>query len=622
MGERKMKNKKSKAEKVRWDLSILYAGIDDPQLDLDVSGIVKKSKDFYLAHKGKLKTTLGKAIKDYEEIEMLTGKVMVYLYLKSSLDVTESTVKSKKADVEIILGQSEGEYLTFFEIEIAELEDKVLKKIYAKDSNLRKYRPWLNHIRLFKPHMLSEPVESALTKRSSFGSDAWAEFFDEMEADLEFTFSGGKKTLEEMLHIVTNSKDASTRFKAMSKINGGFKGTFAKFSAQTLYMVTGSGGIENKERVYTHPMEYRNKSNRIPDVVVDALHTAVRDIAGPLTRKYYQLKAAHLGFKKLNWSDRNAPMPFADNTIIPFEDAVETVYMAYDSFSPVLARLFTESLQKKRIDAPTTKGKRGGAYNYTVVLPDKTTASFTFLNYQGSNRDVMTLAHETGHAVHGLLAGEAQGVLLSEAPMAYCETASIFGEMTTFNFLKKRLIDKDDIKSALALTMYKIDDVINSAVRQIGFSNFERRVHGMDASYSTWSEPKKLSVEELNAIWLETTKELYGEEGEVFIYKNTEHLWAYVSHFHRPFYVYSYAFGQLLTASLYAKQSDFGNQFEPLYLDMLRSGGTRNVVELLKPFGLDPTAQDFWSSGIYASLGKLLDEAIELSRARGIVLSS
>ena len=207
---------------------------------------------------------------------------------------------------------------------------------------------------------------------------------------------------------------------------------------------------------------------------------------------------------------------------------------------------------------------------------------------------------------------------MSDVPTAYAETASVIGEMMTFNFLKKQLIAKGDKEALLSLVMATIDDVVNTVVRQIGFSNFERRLHGIDKSYQNWNEPKKLSVEEVGAIWLETLKELYGKDGDVFTYENTDLLWSYVSHFHRPFYVYSYAFGQLLTQSLYAQQVRIGEQFEPLYLELLRSGNTKNAVELLKPFGLDPRDAQFWNEGIKIGLGAMIQEAEDLSREMGI----
>jgi oligoendopeptidase F len=380
-------------------------------------------------------------------------------------------------------------------------------------------------------------------------------------------------------------------------------------------MVAGAKSVEDKERGHAHPMDRRNKSNQIPDSVVEVLHNSVTNLGGELTRRYYKLKARHLGLSLLRWSDRNAPMPFADTTVIPFGEAADIVTTSYKSFSPTLTGIVKTFFADRRIDAPVLKEKRHGAFNSSHVLPGGKPVSYTLMNYLGSNRDVMTLAHELGHGVHGILAGEAQGPLMFHAPIAYCETASVFGEMTTFTFLKERLAKSGDQKSLLALIMAKIDSTINTVVRQIGFSNFERRLHGMDASYTTWSEPKKRSVEELDAIWLKTAQELYGDEGEVFTYENTSHLWSSIPHFHSPFYVYGYAFGELLTQSLYGQRQRLGPKFEPLYLDLLRSGSTKNVVELLAPFGLDARSDAFWNDGIKASLGALIEEAEEMSRS-------
>ncbi len=612
-----MENTVPGVEKFKWDLRLFYSGITDPQMNIDIKEFTEKAVKFQSTHKGKLAITLPQAIIDYSEIVMLEDKLVIYLYLLQSLDVANTEVNAKMAEVESKLNQTRGEYLTFFEIELIQLSDEVLEKMYG-DPILEKHKPWIKHVRTFKPHTLSEPVESALTKRSQFGLNAWNGFFDEFEADLEFTHKSEKKTLTEMLHILSSSKDAAERFDVMTNVNTQIGITFAKYSAQNLYIVTGSQGVETKERSYTNPMTERNKANRIPDSVVDALHSAVQKVAGPLAQRYYKLKAAHLGLKNLKWSDRNAPMPFSDTTIIPFDEGLDITLAAYESFSPTLKNLIQECVEQNRIDAPATKTKRSGAFNYSLVLPGNTPATFTFLSYLGSNRDVMTLAHELGHGVHGLLSGKEQGVLMGRYPMAYAETASIFGEMTTFNFLKKRLLEKGEMKSLLSLLMGKIDDTLNTMVRQISFSDFERRIHGMDSSYTKWHEPKKMSVQELNAIWLEVTKRYYGEEGTVFTYENIEHLWSYIRHFHRPFYVYSYAFGELLTQSIYAKQSSIGDNFETLYLDLLKSGMTKNVVDLLKPFDLDPTDENFWINGINAGLGAMITEAEQASRDMGI----
>ena len=611
-----------KTEGVVWDLTCIYTGLGDSQIDADVAELVAMAKRFNGAYKGNLAEKLGSALTDYGAISMFSNKIMVFLYLTQSKDTADGKVKAKIANVERILNQSSAENMTFFTIELTALEDAVLKKLYEANIVVAKHRPYIEHARIFKPHLLAESVEAALTRRSSFGAGAWSMLFDEFESDLRFTYKGEEKTLTELLHMMSDSQSADDRAEMLRVINGGLSGFFAKYAAQTLYMTAGTHAVEVQDRGYPNPMDGMNKSNRVSSDIVDALHNAVHVEASPFARRYYKLKAAHLGMKTLKWSDRNAPLPFTDTSVIPFDEAWQTVLAAYESFSPKLAEIIHDMLAKGRIDAHVTRGRRGGAFNYSIVLSQNTPASFTFLNYLGSNRDVMTLAHELGHGVHGILGGEAQGPLMFHAPIAYCETASVFGEMTTFNFLKSRLEKEGDMQRRVALVMGKIDDILNTVVRQISFSNFERRLHGMDVTYTTWSEPKKMSVEELNALWITTTKELYGEEGDAFTYENMEHLWSYIPHFHSysPFYVYGYAFGELLTHSLYAQKDRLGAQFEPLYLDMLRAGGTKDVAELLRPFGLDPSNPQFWAEGIKIGIGRMIDEAENLSRKMNVVV--
>ena len=613
-----MANTIESTDLTRWDLSILYSDINDPRLDSDLSALTAMVKEFSLTYKGKLGELLGGAIQDYAEIEMLSGKITSYLFLRESTDLTNAAIKARHAGFQRELSAIRGEHLTFFELELVQLGDDTLKAFYGRDPVVSKHRPWIEHIRTFKRHFLSEPVEAALVKRSPFDSSSWGDFFDEVEADLNFEFRGGTKNLTEMMHVIAESKDAAERAEALCCVNGGLAGPFAKYAAQMLYMVAGLKAVEDKERGYAHPMDFRNKANRIPDAVVNVLHNAVTTLGGSLSRRYYKLKARHLGLTVMRWSDRNAPMPFADTTVIPFDEAAGIVTGSYESFSPTLTSIVKGFFADRRIDVPVMKEKRSGAFNSSHVLPGGKPVSYTLMNYLGSNRDVMTLAHELGHGVHGMLAGEAQGPLMFHAPIAYCETASVFGEMTTFTFLKERLIRGGDRKSLLALIMAKIDSTINTVVRQIGFSNFERRIHGMDESYTTWTEPKKHSVEELDAIWLRTAQELYGPDGDIFSYENSEHLWAYIPHFHSPFYVYGYAFGELLTQSLYAQRERLGVKFEPLYLDLLRSGSTKDVVELLAPFGLDARNEAFWRDGITVSLGALIEEAEQLSLTMGV----
>ena len=302
-----MPNIQTADENIRWDLTFIYSGVGDPQIDQDLAEFSRLAADFHQRFKGKLDATLGQAISAYSELDMLGGKIMIYLSLLQSLDVTDDTVKAKVAEAQQAMSQTQGEYLTFFELEVVALEDQTLQTLYASDEVVNRHRPWIEHLRVFKPHLLSEPVEAALTKRSPFGPNAWDEFFDECEADLRFQHEGRSKNLTEMLDVLTQSKDSGQRAEAQKLINNGLGGFFAKYSAQTLYVIVGRAAVERRERKYRHPMESRNKENRIPDAVVDSLHHAVKYVAGPLARRYYRLKAELLGMKTLKWSDRNAP---------------------------------------------------------------------------------------------------------------------------------------------------------------------------------------------------------------------------------------------------------------------------------------------------------------------------
>jgi oligoendopeptidase F len=590
------------AEAAYWDLSCLYQGLDDPQIDADVKSLVALLQAFQADHKGKLAIKLGSAIDGQREIKMLASKIFYYPMLILSLDTGNQAAKAKNAEIEKTLYPAIAEYQAFFDIELAGLDQARIDELAARDGNVARHLPWIREIRKFKPHLLTEEVEAALGKRAAFGPGSWSEFYDEFESDLRFALEGGEKTLTEISHLLSEEKSPERRALIMKTMNDGLKGHFAKFSAQTLFMVSGSKALEDRERGYARPMTRQNMQNMVPDRVVEALHQAVSDVAGPITRDYFKLKGEILGIRPLRWCDRNAPLPFADTSVVPFADAREIVFDSYRSFSPKLAEIVTRFFDEKRIDAHVTKGRRGGGYNASGVFPGSAARSFTFLNYLGSRRDVMTMAHEFGHGVHGILSGEAQGPLMAEPPIAYCETASIFGEMLTFDRLRSK-IGPSDTDAALALVTGKIEDMMNSVVRQTSFSNFERRIHG---------DGQKRSVEELCAIWREETIRLYGPEGEAFRYEDMEHLWAYIPHFHRPFYVYGYAFGELLTQSLYAKKDAYGAKFEPMYIGLLQAGGTKDAKELLAPFGLDPENPDFWADGIKNSLGRMVEEAKKL----------
>jgi oligoendopeptidase F len=599
------KTTKIGSENIRWDLTELYTGVHDPKLETDLTKAVKLMEGFHKAHKGKLKSTLGQALDDLRVIQQHTGTIGMYLYLLYSTDATNQDIQKMRAKASETFAAASGNYLTFFDHELAGLSAADYAAAVKAHPTAQKHKGMLDRTRERAKYLLPENVERALTLRSPFGPDEWSEYLDEVEVETKFSFRGKKLSQEQILDIITNHPKADVRLAAMKVLNEGLTPT-AKIMARALNAILGAKNVDDGERGYAHVMAGRNKDNMVEDQVVEALHKAVQTTGAKYARRYYRLVAKLMGKKTLKWSDRNAKPVRASDSKVSWDEALDIVFQAYDSFSPTLGKLVREMVSKQRVHAAMYEGKTSGAYNYSMETP-KGVRTYTFINYQGSPRDVATLAHEFGHGVHGMLAGQAVGALEMHAPMAYAETASIFGEMVTFNnLLSKAGSDKE----RLALLMGKMSDFLNSVVRQISFSLFEQRCHNARKN-------GKLTVNDFTAQWKAVTEELYGKDGDVFTYEHLDNLWSYVGHFLRPFYVYAYAFGELLTQSLYAAKDKVGPTFEPLYLDLLRSGGSKDAVELLKPFGLDPRDPQFWAAGIETSIGAWIAQAEKLV-AKGV----
>ena len=599
------------AEAVRWNLDDLYAGLDDPTIDADLARLVELAERFSANHAGKLATTLGAALEAQAEIQCLADKLSIYLFLRRSTDAGNQQIQQRLGQVQETWSRAHADHLTFFDHELVAIDDATYAAVLERDAVAARHRPLLDHIRANRRYLLAENVERALTLRDPFGPSEWSDYLDEIESELRFRLDDRDLTLPEILHVVSNDRDAKRRAAALATFSWGLREQrFDRLMARSLNVVLGAKSVEDRERGYANPMSARNIGNRVDDDTVAALHDAVAKHGAAQARRYYRLLAAHLGKPTLAWSDRNAPLPYASEQVVPWRDCVDSVLSAYASFSPTLSGLVARMLERKWVDAPPYPGKTGGAFNYAVLLPNGEARAYNFLNYLGSPRDIMTVAHEAGHGVHGMLAAQRQGALMFRAPMVYAETASIFGEMTTFRYLLDRT-QSDEQK--LSLLMEKSADHINTVVRQISFSNFERKVH--DARRRS-----KLTVDDFSRTWLEVTHAFYGPPGDLFTYEHVDNLWSYVSHFLRPFYVYAYAFGELFTQSLFARRKEFGSDFEPMYLDLLRAGGTRSAVELMAPFGLDPREPSFWQRGIEASIASWLDEAEALSAGMGVAV--
>jgi oligoendopeptidase F len=566
-----------------WDLSDLYPGQDSDALKDDLDRMDKASKDFYKSYNGKLATlegaTLGSAIAQYEEIDEILSRIMSYAHLVYAGDMNDPLVgKFFQGIQERVNGIST--HLLFFTLELNRIEDDALAA-KLKSPELSRYAPWLRDIRVFRPHQLSDELERLLHEKYVVGRAAWNRLFDETIAGLRFTLGGREVTCTEALNRLSD-RDAGKRREAATEI-----GRVLNANVRTFALITNTLAkdkeIEDKWRNYPRPTSSRNKSNHVEDEVVDALVTAVKSAYPDLSHRYYKLKAKWFGGDTLDYWDRNAPLPDDDDRLIPWDQARGIVLDAYGRFSPDLAAVGAKFFDNAWIDAPVRPGKAPGAFAHPTV---PSVHPYLLVNYQGKTRDVMTLAHELGHGVHQVLAGK-QGHLMADTPLTLAETASVFGEMLTF----RSLLDSEaDPKRRKIMLASKVEDMLNTVVRQIAFFDFEQRLHNE-------RREGELTAERIGEIWLAVQTESLGptlrfDEG----YRN---YWTYIPHFiHSPFYVYAYAFGDCLVNSLYAVYQDASGGFAERYLKMLSAGGTLRHRELLAPFGLDASHPAFWDKGL------------------------
>jgi oligoendopeptidase F len=575
-----------------WDLSELYPGRDSPALTQDLGRLAADAEAFRRRYEGRLAeltgAEFGAAVAAYERLQETSARVISFASLTHAGDLADPEIgrffQTMQERVNAI-----ATTLLFFTLEINKLDDAAVEAKSA-DPTLARYRPWLRDIRAFRPHQLSDEIETLLHEKSVAGRAAWVRLFDETMAALRFPFRDRLLTETEALDLLTD-RDPAVRQEAAESI-----GTVLGQNIRTLALITNTLAkdqeIEDRWRRFPRPISSRNLGNFVEDAVVDALIAAVRDSYQHLSHRYYRLKARWFGSETLPFWDRNAPLPEDDDRRIPWDQARETVLGAYAAFSPELAAVGRRFFASPWIDAPERPGKASGAFAHPTV---PSAHPYLLLNYQGRVRDVMTLAHELGHGVHQKLAAQ-QGYLMADTPLTLAETASMFGEMLTFRALLAREADPRRRKIMLA---GKVEDMLNTVVRQIAFVTFEEQVHDERRN-------AELTPDRLGEIWLGVQRESLGPAIRLDgLYR---HYWSYIPHFiHTPFYVYAYAFGDCLVNSLYAVYEDAHQGFAERYLGLLRAGGTLRHRELLAPFGLDAADPAFWSRGL-AVVARLIDE--------------
>lgn len=577
----------------QWDLTDLYPSEDSKELKSDVAWLEKETASFASDYAGNLASLDADAfltvLTRYEKIQSVAGRVMSFAGLRYYQKTTDADRTAFLSDMQEKITNASAQ-LVFFTLELNSLEDDRLASLFAQNDDLARYRPYFDRLRAMKPHQLSDELEKFLHDQSVVGATAWNRLFDETLAALTFSVGGENLGLEETLNLLTDP-DQDRRKLAYEGLAETFNANLPLFTRITNTLIK-EKEIEDNWRKLPTPQSGRHLANHVEPEVVDALKKAVVEAYPDISHRYYAMKAKWLGVDKLEIWDRNAPLPEKEEKLIDWEEAQDIVLSAYSAFDPNLSDLAKRFFDNDWIDAGVKAGKAPGAFAHPTVT---TAHPYVLLNYMGKTRDVMTLAHELGHGVHQLLAAK-QGELLASTPLTLAETASVFGEMLTF---KKLISSAKTAEARKALLSGKVEDMINTVVRQIAFYDFECRLH--DAR-----KKGELKSSDINSIWMDVQRESLGES---FRYPDDYgSFWTYIPHFiHSPFYVYAYAFGDGLVNALYAVYESGTPGFEELYFEMLGAGGSKHHKDLLSPFGLDASSPDFWGKGL-GLISSMIDE--------------
>ena len=586
------RNNEDLGELPAWRLEDLYPDKDSDLLKGDLAAADNDAAAFRADYEGRLAdlsgAQLAEALRRFEEVQELLGRLMSYAQLLYNTDLSNAETGRFYQSIQEKVTQVSSRLL-FFTLEINDIDEAALTA-KLKDPGLARYEPWLRDRRAFRPYQLAEQLERLLHEKDVSGRAAWTRLFDETMAALRFPLDGKQVTESQILNKLSDRKE-ETRKKAAKSLASVLRDNLRLFS-QVTNTLAKDKAIEDGWRGHQRPVSSRNLANMVEDEVVDALASSVTEAYPRLSHRYFRLKAKWFGKEKLDYWDRNAPLPQDIDRKIPWQEAESRVLNAYGAFSPDLAEIGKRFFKERWIDAEVRPGKSSGAFSHPTV---PSAHPYILMNYQGRVRDVMTLAHELGHGVHQVLSAR-QGYLMADTPLTLAETASVFGEMLTFQSL---LREEDDPERRKVMLAGKVEDMLNTVVRQIAFHNFETRLHDE-------RREGELLPESICDIWMETQSESFGDA--IRLDEDYRVFWCYIPHFiHVPFYVYAYAFGDCLVNSLYAVYQEAEEGFAEKYLEMLKAGGSKRHKELLAPFGLDASDPAFWNKGLGVIEG-MIDE--------------
>jgi oligoendopeptidase F len=586
-----------------WRLDDLYPGPRSKAVETDLAKAASMAADITAQYKGKLAATaadgtrLAGAIKAYEDLSDLVGRLGSYAGLLYAANTADPERAKFYGDIQEKITNITTD-LIFFELELNQIDDATLEKALETPA-LTRYRSWFADLRKEKPFQLEEKLEKLFHEKSMTSRASWNRLFNETMTALRFDVAGEPEALalEPTLNLLTSAQGEKRKAgaEALARV---FKDNIRLFTLITNTLAKDKE-ISDRWRGFKDVADSRHLANRVEGEVVDALVAAVREAYPRTAHRYYAMKAKWLGQTRLAHWDRNAPLPEKPERIMTWRDAERTVLTAYAGFAPEMAAIAKRFFDSNWIDAPVRDGKSPGAFSHPTV---PSSHPYILMNYQGKARDVMTLAHELGHGVHQVLAAP-QGPLLANTPLTLAETASVFGEMLTFKALLKETTDPRERKALMA---GKVEDMLNTVVRQIAFYSFERKVHEA-------RKAGEMTSDQLGSLWLEVQTESLGPAIE--FHPGYETFWAYIPHFiHSPFYVYAYAFGDCLVNSLYGLYQEAHPGFVDKYFQMLKAGGSKHHSELLAPFGLDASRPEFWGKGLKVIEG-MIDDLEKMEQA-------
>jgi oligoendopeptidase F len=553
----------------------------------------KACADFAADYEGKLAQLdaagMLTCVQRHEAIDTKMGRVMSYAGLRYYQQTTDPERAKFMSDCQDKITNFSNP-LVFFTLEINRLDDAALDALFAANADLARYKPIFERLRAMRPYQLSDELEKFLHDQSVVGASAWNRLFDETIAGLSFTVDGEEFNIEGTLNFLAG-QDRAKREAASRELARVFGANISLF-ARVHNTLAKEKEIEDRWRKMPTPQTGRHLANHVEPEVVEALRNAVVAAYPKLSHRYYELKRKWLGLDVMQVWDRNAPLPMEETRTVKWDAARDLVLSAYGDFAPEMAEIAKPFFTDGWIDAGVKPGKAPGAFAHPTVTE---VHPYVMLNYQGKPRDVMTLAHELGHGVHQVLAA-GQGELLASTPLTLAETASVFGEMLTFRKMLDNAASQAERKILLA---GKVEDMINTVVRQIAFYDFECKLHAA-------RHEGELTPDDINALWMSVQAESLGP---VFEYMDGyETFWAYIPHFvHSPFYVYAYAFGDGLVNALYAVYAEGDAGFQEKYFEMLKAGGSKHHKELLAPFGLDASDPKFWDKGL-SMISGMIDE--------------